>query len=1665
MFNQITNNMKGKTTFMAKAFLMLFAVLFSFTEARAQQALPYEYGFENNDLAAEGWTTSYGGTANAADFGIIAAAAQTGSYGFRFSSYSRDNVTYDQYLISPELDAAAGVVVQFSYKASSTSGTETFKVGYSTTDTDPSSFTFGDEISTNSTAWTLSEEITFPAGTKYVAVYYYSNYQYRLYVDDFSFAAPSAIAKPTGLKVNYTGGTEATVSWSSEAPAFDIDVNDVVTENVSNPYALTGLSLRTTYTIKVRAKDGTNVSGWTTPVSFKTEYGVVSLPFTDGFEDGLDAWTLVDCASGSKIVSGSSYAHEGNYSFKFTYNSTPPQYLISPEFEGTSAMTVSFWYKIGSANYPETFQVGYSTTTKDVDEFTWGDEVEATNNAEWLQYDADFPAGTKYVAVRLNSNDKLALYLDDFSFTVNNGIAKPSGLKVDNITATSADLSWAENGTATVWQVCLNGDEANLIDVDSNPFTLTGLTPETAYTAKVRAVVGAESSNWSNEVSFTTPELYPKPTDLAVSEVSSKTAVLSWTENGTATAWEICLNDDETELITADSNPFTLSKLSPETAYTVKVRANYGKEDRSAWSAAVNFTTDVAFPAPADVVASNVTANSADVSWTGTGDKYNLRYREDAGINNNFENSSLGKWTTIDADGDGFCWEIASGLGNFSHHNDSEDCVTSGSYDSNAGALTPDNYLVSPLVTLGGSITFWACAQDASYAAEHFGVAVSTTGNTDPADFTTIQEWTMTSAGTPSSRRKAAGTWGEYTVDLSAYAGQQGYVAIRHFDCSDFFYLNIDDIVITEPVERPWMATIANATSPYTIEGLTPETDYEVEVQAIYSDGVSSWAGITFTTIEDVATPSDLAASDVTWDTAVLAWTENGEATAWEICLNGDEANLIAADSNPFTVTGLTEETRYTAKVRAVDGEKRSHWSDETAFTTDIRFHAPIDLAANNVTTNSAEISWNAEAAATGAVLEYASTGDVPYSVKEYKYDNGTRAGTVGLGGGAFQWGVMFPAGSYVGNILNKVSVYDAASMTGSVSIYSGGDTAPGTEIATQPITFTGAGAFVDVSFGGLAFDATQNLWVIVNNESGTAYPAATATDELGDANGRWVEINGTWYDLANAGVTGSCFMVRAEISTGIDLSTLSWTTVTDATSPYELTGLDSETNYVVRVKSVFADGESLWTTTAFATQSENPVPSNIAIDLAADGATLTWDGTGDSYNVQYRTAAAVGDAVFEDDFENGLDQWTIVTAGEGPGWVVGTETGTNAATAYSWQSGVGSYAADNWLISPAVELGGVLKFGVATASSYPDSYEVLLSTTGTETTDFTETLQAMAAATSGNVTIDLSAYTGTGYIAIHHVSNDCYLLAIDDFGVYEVVPAGAWQEMAVTEATATISGLATNNAYEYQIQSVKDANVSAWSDIADFALLTLADDADNTSLVNTFDGYQAHVTLAGRTLYQDNTWNTIYLPFDMTLDEVNASPLAGGDIRTLTDNIAVEGKSVTLNFTAAGEAIGMYAAQGYADYIGGLPYIVKWASGSNIDNPEFANVTISSSRYIAGDDAKAIFQGTYAPISFTAEEKSILFIGENNELNWPLAGATIGACRGYFELVGMEAEVNPNAVKVYTNLDDEDPTGISELSENSGNSEWYDLSGRKLAGKPGMKGIYVNGGRKVSVK
>ena len=193
-------------------------------------------------------------------------------------------------------------------------------------------------------------------------------------------------------------------------------------------------------------------------------------------------------------------------------------------------------------------------------------------------------------------------------------------------------------------------------------------------------------------------------------------------------------------------------------------------------------------------------------------------------------------WTVIDSDGDGNNWEIANPQ--FTNHTGAG-CIASASYINNVGAVTPDNWLIAPAVTFSAgaqqpTLSWWAIGQDASYASEHYAVYVSTTGAT-VADFT---------ATTPVYEGESTGDYENHTVDLSAYVGQTIYIAFRHYNVTDMFWLNLDDIEVSyiDP-------NVANAPSNFVA---TADPDYALSVDLSWTNPTTTIGGDALTAINSI---------------------------------------------------------------------------------------------------------------------------------------------------------------------------------------------------------------------------------------------------------------------------------------------------------------------------------------------------------------------------------------------------------------------------------------------------------------------------------------------------------------------------------------------------------------------------------------------------------------------------------------------------------------------------------------------------------------------------------------------------------------------------------------------------------------------------------------------
>ena len=243
-------------------------------------------------------------------------------------------------------------------------------------------------------------------------------------------------------------------------------------------------------------------------------------------------------------------------------------------------------------------------------------------------------------------------------------------------------------------------------------------------------------------------------------------------------------------------------------------------------------------------------------------------------------------------------------------------------------------------------------------------------------------------------------------------------------------------------------------------------------------------------------------------------------------------------------------------------------------------------------------------------------------------------------------------------------------------------------------------------------------------------------------------------------------------------------------------------------------------------------------------------------------------------------------------------------------------------------------------------------------------------------------------------------------------------------------------------------------------ATVSLVDNADNSTAISGANGYLAEVTLQDRTLYKDGKWNTICLPFDVTLA---GSALNGATARPLT---AASISGSTLNLTFADEVSVLEA---------GTPYIIKWdAAETNIESPVFSNVTIDATDRsydnAAEGDARVRFMGTYESTAFDAEDKSILLMGGENKLYYPTTGAGIGAQRAYFK-IGDGGALARQLTSFNISFGDDMTTGIKTIDNLTiydlqfDADDWYSLDGRKLVGKPTQRGVYINNGNKVVIK
>ncbi|MBQ9587651.1 MAG: choice-of-anchor J domain-containing protein [Bacteroidales bacterium] len=216
-----------------------------------------------------------------------------------------------------------------------------------------------------------------------------------------------------------------------------------------------------------------------------------------------------------------------------------------------------------------------------------------------------------------------------------------------------------------------------------------------------------------------------------------------------------------------------------------------GQSASTTWNAGGTYLVTVTATLGTQTVSASLTVNVADCPVNQL--PYTMGFEADEDIQ---------CLSFVDADTDGYGWLFSSAVTSSAVAYNGSECIMSASYINNVGAINPDNWMILPAVAIpsgGATMTWYDKAFDNNYYEDYYEVLLSING-TSTSDFTTLLWY-----GTPSSD----GNWTQRTVTIpAAYAHQNINIAFRHYNCTDYYWVLIDDISITAGGATPGDTTV-----------------------------------------------------------------------------------------------------------------------------------------------------------------------------------------------------------------------------------------------------------------------------------------------------------------------------------------------------------------------------------------------------------------------------------------------------------------------------------------------------------------------------------------------------------------------------------------------------------------------------------------------------------------------------------------------------------------------------------------------------------------------------------------------------------------------------------------------------------------------------------------
>ena len=415
------------------------------------------------------------------------------------------------------------------------------------------------------------------------------------------------------------------------------------------------------------------------PQSFTSQCVALTAPYMENFDGlplvspyrelplcwqpqaGPDYWDVTNDA----VNNGHSYlpnigdhtTGSGNYMWIDASGNITGNAMVSPEidFSGLSNPYVGFYF--ASNNTTNAINHTINLSAWDAANSSWVLITSASGNfSGWVEVAGNIPSNvsspTRFkIHADADPNGAATTYyfndlgVDDFFVMEAPNCPQPTGLTASNITADSVDLSWTAGGTETQWLVYLvdGGTLATTTPISvSSTNAQLAVNSSTTYAAYVQAVCGpGDSSLVTGPLTFTT-QVAPGTCGIFTVELTDSYGD-GWNGNGL----EVVINGTPTDTLTVATGTFASFQIAVNIGDVIDLNylntGTWGGENgwnvidnngntivsvaptNSSGSAGagpantVGITACPACSAPTGVMASNITTNSADVSWTASG--------------------------------------------------------------------------------------------------------------------------------------------------------------------------------------------------------------------------------------------------------------------------------------------------------------------------------------------------------------------------------------------------------------------------------------------------------------------------------------------------------------------------------------------------------------------------------------------------------------------------------------------------------------------------------------------------------------------------------------------------------------------------------------------------------------------------------------------------------------------------------------------------------------------------------------------------------------------------------------------------------------------------------------------------------------------------------------